>query len=117
MVLKYKNKLYDSNDLPIFLYFKKNNNKREFINTLSNYSEFKNFTKFTSIDVAIAGNTVIKDKRSSIFIKFESKCEKQTLQRHIFNESEYSNAIISSPGDIGPDILGEWIERHIDHLI
>jgi len=117
VVLKYKNKTYDSNDLPIFLYFKKNNNKRDFINTLSNYNEFKNFTKFTSIDVAIAGNTVIKDKRSSIYIKFETKNEKQCLQRHIFNESEESNAIISSPGDIGPTVLGEWIERHIDHLI
>jgi len=117
VVIKYKNKIYDSNDLPIFLYFKKNSSKRDFINTLSNYSEFKSFIRFTSIDVAIAGNTVIKDKRSSLYIKFETKMEKQSLQRHIFNESEDSNAIISSPGDIGPTVLGEWIERHIDHLI
>ena len=117
MILKYKNKVYNSNDLPIFLYFKKSCKKREFINDLSNYNKFNSFARITSVDVAIAGNTVIKDKRSALYINFECKREKQSLQRHIFNESEESNAVISSPSDIGPTILGEWIERHIDHLI
>lgn len=117
MVLKYKNKTYSSNDLPIFLYFKQNSNKREFIDKLAIYNKFNTFEKFTSVDVALAGNTVIKDKRSALFISLEDICEKRSLQRHIFGTSEDSNAIISTPPDIGPRILEEWIEKHSAHLI
>lgn len=117
MVLKYKNKIYSSNDLPIFLFFKNTENKREFINRLANYNEFNVFERFTSIDVALAGNAVIKDKRSSMFISFEDISEKRALQRHIFGTCEDSNAIISTPPDIGPRVLEMWIEKNAIHLI
>jgi hypothetical protein len=117
VILKYKNKTYDSDDLPIFLFFKAYNNKRDFVNTLSNYNEYNKFVRFVSVDVALAGNTVIKDKRSTLYISLDSKEEKQSLQKHIFNNDEDSNAIISTPPDISPRILEEWIERHVEHLI
>ena len=117
MVLKYKDKIYSSENLPIFLYFKKNANKRNFINELNNYSKPNSFVKITSVDVALAGNAVIKDKRSTLYFSLETIEEKQSLQRQIFNTPEDSNAIISTPGDIELRIIEQWIEKYIEHLI
>lgn len=117
MVLKYKNKIYSSNDLPIFLFFKKNSNKRDFINELNNYNTLDSFVRITSVDVALAGNMVIKDKRSALYFNLETLEEKQSLQRHIFNTPEDSNAIISTPGDIELRVIEKWIEKHVDYLI
>lgn len=117
MELKYKNKVYSSCDLPIFLYFKKNCNKRNFINELNNYNKPDFFIKITSVDVAFAGNTIIKDKRSALYFNLKSIEEKQSLQRQIFNTPEDSNAIISTPGDIELRVIEKWIEKNLDHLI
>ena len=116
MTVKYKNKTYSSDDLPIFLFFKKEKNKREFIDNLSVFNNYSNFTKFQCIDVILAGNTVIKDKRSCVYLTFESVEEKQSLQRSLFANLPDSNAIISSPLDIDKVALEKWIESHIEHL-
>jgi hypothetical protein len=117
MVLKYKNKIYSSEDLPIFLFFKKLERKREFINELNNYNNPNTFVKINSVDVVLAGNTVIKDKRSYLYLSLETIKEKQSLQKQIFNTPEDSNAIISSPVDIDLPIIEQWVENNIIHLI
>lgn len=117
MVLKYKNKIYSSEDLPILLFFKALSNKRNFINEVSNYVSPKEFIKLTSIDVALAGNTVMKDKRCTIYLKFESLEEKKSLLRQIHNTPEDSNAVISTPEDIEIRIIEMWIERHVSDLV
>ncbi len=47
MVLKYRNKTYSSDDLPVFLFFRKDANKRNFINELNNYTKPDTFIKIT----------------------------------------------------------------------
>ena len=116
MVIKYKNKIYNSDDLPIFLYFKKLERKKEFIDELNSYNKPNTFVKILSIDVILAGNAVIKDKRSSVYFSLETIEEKQSLQRQIFNTPEDSNAIISTPADIKLNIIERWIENNINHL-
>ncbi len=117
MVLKYRNKTYSSDDLPIFLFFRKDANKRNFINELNNYTKPDTFIKITSIDVVLAGNTIIKDKRSSLYFSLKTIEEKQCLQRQIFNTPEDSNAIISTPADIELRIIKLWIEKNVINLI
>lgn len=117
MVIKYKNKEYSSEDLPIFLFFKKLDRKKEFINELNNYNNPNTFIKIYSIDVILAGNAVIKDKRSSIYFNLETIEEKQSLQRQIFNTPEDSNAIISTPSDIQLDVIEKWVKNNLPHLI
>lgn len=117
MIVKYKNKKYNSEDLPIFLYFNVLTKKRDFIDNLAKYKHYENFEKFSNIHAILAGNTLIKDKRFPIYLNFNSLEEKQNLQRHIFNTDEESNAIVFSPGDIKPSILCEWIEKNINRLI
>jgi len=115
--IKYKKKTYSSADLPIFLYFKSQKSKREFINDLNNYQVLGEFVVFNCIDFAIAGNTVIKDKRSNIYLSLESIEEKKHIQRYMFNSDDESNAVISTPPDIKPRILEEWISKHTKDLI
>jgi spore coat protein CotH len=117
VVLKYKNKFYSSDDLPILLFFKSTKRKREFVNEVNNYTDFETFFKLLSVDVALAGSTVIKDKRSSLYIKFESLLEKKSLQKQLFDNIEDSNAVISTPLDIKIEVLREWIENNAEHLI
>lgn len=117
MVLKYKNKIYSSEDLPIFLFFKTIEHKRNFVNDLNNYNKPNTFVRFHSIDVAFAGNTVIKDRRSSLYFNLDSLEEKRSLQKHIHNTAEDSNAIISTPADIEPRVLEQWIEKNLIYLI
>jgi hypothetical protein len=111
VILKYKNKLYSSADLPIFLYFRNEKNKKEFLNILTNYTKPDIFVKLTCFDIALAGNTVIKDKRSTLYINMETMDEKRHVQRYVYDSEETSNAVISTPPDIKPRILEEWIER------
>ena len=117
MILKYKNKFYSSEDLPILLFFKSLPNKRNFINEVSNYVLSKEFIKLTSIDVVLAGNTVMKDKRCTIYLKFESLEEKKSLLRQIHNTPEDSNAVISTPEDIEIPIIEKWIESYVSELV
>ena len=91
--------------------------KREFINELNNYNDPDTFVRITSVDVVLAGNTVIKDKRSYLYLNLESLKEKQSLQRQIFNTPEDSNAVISTPSDIELRIIEKWIQKNTIHLI
>lgn len=117
MELKYKNKVYSSEQLPIFLFFKTKKKKRDFINDLANYVTPGQFAKIQSVDVALAGSTVIKDKRSTLQFSLESLEEKRSLQVQIFNTDEDSNAIISTPPDIKLPIIQKWIESNVHHLL
>lgn len=116
MVIKYKKKLYNSEDLPVLLYFKNYAKKKEFINDLSNYTVTEGFIQINSIDVILAGNTVIKDRRSAIYFSLESVEEKKSLQKQIFNTPDDNNAIVSTPADIKLDIIEQWIEKNAVHL-
>ena len=117
MVLKYRNKTYSSDDLPIFLYFKDANHKNEFINNLVGYTKPKEFIRIYCVEVALAGNTVIKDKRAGLYISLETMEEKRHIQRYLYNSNEDSNAVIATPPDIELHILENWIEKHTEGLI
>lgn len=117
MVIKYKNKTYSSEDLPIVLFFKTVNKRGDFINDITTYVIPGKFVPIDSIDVILAGNTIIKDRRATTHIKFESIEERQALQKQVFNTPEDSNAIISTPGDIAPEILEQWISRYAEYMI
>jgi len=117
VVLKYKNKKYNSDDVPLFLYFKSNKNKREFIDILANYNIVNEFIVVKCVDIVLAGNKVIKDKRSDLYINIPSKEEKREIQRYLFDSDDESNAVISTPPDIKPLILEEWISKHTKDLI
>ena len=43
--------------------------------------------------------------------------EKRYIQRYLYDSHEDSNAVISTPPDIKPDILEKWIEKHTQGLI
>lgn len=116
MVLKYRNKKYSSEDVPLFLYFKNESSKEDFINILVSYTP-NTFVRLDCIEFAIAGNTVIKDKRSGLYINLETMEEKKDIQRYVYNSTDESNAVISSPPDIRPVILEEWICKHTKNLI
>ena len=117
MVLKYRNKKYSSDDVPLFLYFKSNKNKREFIDMLACYNDHKSFVPVKCVDIALAGNTVIKDKRADLYVCLPSREEKKDIQRYLFNSNDESNAVISTPLDIKPRILEEWISKYTKDLI
>ena len=117
MIVKYKNKKYSSDDVPIFLFFRSDANKREFIDILANYEDSGVFIKLNYIDIALLGNTVVKNKRAALHVRLDSIAEKKDIQRYLFNSNEESNAVISTPPDIKPSILEGWIEKHTKDLI
>jgi len=117
VIVKYKNKKYSSEDLPIFLYFNSTEAKRIFINDLANYNILNQFVHFTSIDFALLGNTAVKSKRAKLYISLDSIEEKKHIQRYLFNSDDESNAVISTPPDIRPRTLEEWIRRHLSEEI
>ena len=117
VILKYKNKTYSSADLPIFLYFKNPRDKNEFINNLIGYTKPNEFMRVECVYFALAGNTVIKDKRSGLFINLETMEEKRYIQRYLYDSADDSNAVISTPPDINLTILEDWIEKLTKNLI
>ena len=117
MILKYKNKTYSSADLPIFLYFKNPTDKNEFINNLVNYTKPNEYIRVNCVHFALAGNTIIKDKRSGLYINLETMEEKRHIQRYLYDSTDDSNAVISTPPDIELDVLENWIEKLTRNLI
>jgi hypothetical protein len=116
MKVKYRNKVYNSMDIPLFFYFKNITNKNDFINFLANNSLIKEYKRVSSVHVILAGNAVIKDKRAGIYISFDEKEEKKHLQKSIFFNPEDSNAFLCSPPDIGERNLEVWLEKNLSNL-
>lgn len=115
MKLKYRNKLYSSDDVPIFLYFRNKENRAEFANLLVQYTKLGEYIVFPCLHSALAGNTIIRDKRSSIYLCIEDAEEKRIIQKSLFDTSEVdSNAVICTPADITEEHLTAWIRKHFD---
>ena len=83
MKLKYKSKVYDSEDIPLFLYFKTFDSKKKFINTLVKYNPGSNVIA-SDVYVAFAGNTIIKDKRSKLYYCIDSREEKNIILKSMY---------------------------------
>ena len=116
MRVKYKNKVYSSEDIPLFFYFKNPEDKDEFITFLATNSLINEYKKVPQVHVVLAGNAIIKDKRSGVYISFEEIEEKRVLQKSIFFNPRDSNAFLCSPPDIEERSLEIWHENNIDNL-
>ena len=116
MNIRYRKQLYRSEDIPIFVFFKTDSNRQIFINDLNEYKigTFKNVKGIHSI---LAGNTVIRDKRTNIYLNIENIEEKRVLQKSLFdNNFEENNAMLCSPPDINEAVLLEWVQSKLDEL-
>ena len=116
MNIKYRELLYKSEDVPIFVYFKTDDNRQNFINTLNEY-KVGTFKPIKGVHSILAGNTIIKDKRTNIYLNIENIEEKRVLQKNLFdNNFEENNAMLCSPPDIDEAVLLEWVQRNLDNL-
>lgn len=116
MNIKYRELLYKSEDVPIFVYFKTDDNRQNFINTLNEY-KVGTFKPIKGVHSILAGNTIIKDKRTNIYLNIENIEEKRVLQKNLFdNNFEENNAMLCSPPDIDEAVLLEWVQRNLDKL-
>lgn len=117
MKLKYRNIIYDSKDVPLFLYFLDGKQKKDFGTVLVNYN-LGEFTPFSCLHAALAGNAVIKDKRAKIYFCIDTKEEKQVIVKSIFEDRDTdNNAMICSPNDIPEESLVAWIDKKIKCII
>ena len=116
MTIKYRNKTYSSEDIPLFIYFKENDNQKEFLNILRTYNTGE-FCKLKCVFSILAGNTVIKDKRAPIYFCIEDDDEKRILQKSLFDNVDDNNAMICSPPDINERVIGEWVDKNINKII
>ena len=116
MNIKYRNKIYSSEDIPIFVYFKTNKNREDFLNLLQ-YYKLGTYCKVNCVYFVLAGKTVIKDKRAGIHFCINDKEEKKTLQRSLFNVNDTdNNAMMCAPPDIDEDNLISWVQKHLEIL-
>lgn len=116
MKIKYKNKIYDSSDVPLFLYFRTDTQKKDFGVLLANYS-LGEYMHFTCLHSALAGSIVIKDKRAKIYFCIDNKEEKQLLVKSVYDSRESdNNAMLCSPNDIPEESLVAWIEKNIKKI-
>lgn len=116
MKLKYKNKIYDSEQIPLFLYFKNTSHKKDFITLLANY-DLGNYTVIPKLYGALAGSVVIKDKRSKVSFCINDIEEKRIIVKGMFHDRDSdNNAMVCSPPDIPEESLLAWIEKNIEKL-
>lgn len=116
MNIRYRKQLYRSEDIPIFVFFKTDSNRQIFINDLNEY-KVGTFKIIKGIHSILAGNTVIRDKRTNIYLNIENVEEKRVLQKSLFdNNFEENNAMLCSPPDINEAVLLEWVQNKLDEL-
>lgn len=116
MKLKFKDKEYDSEDVPLFLMFKSSLNKKNFINSLVTY-KLGTYVNTKDIKVALAGNVCIKDKRIKLYYCIKEKEEKNMLTKCMFlDENTDNNSMVCAPSDIPETVITRWIENNL-HII
>jgi len=114
--IKYRDQLYKSEDIPIFVYFKTDSNRQDFINDLNDY-KVGTFKYIKGIYSVLAGNIVIKDKRANIYFNIENIEEKKILQKSLFDSNvEGNNAMLCSPPDIDETVLLDWVQKKLPEL-
>ena len=117
MKLKYKDKEYDSEDVPLFIMFKTLKHKKNFINNLAVY-KLGVYNSTQDIQVVLAGNDCLKDKRTKLYFCINDKEEKNIITKTMFlDESTDNNSIVCAPYDIPETVIGEWIEKNILTLL
>ena len=116
MKIRYRKQIYSSENIPIFVYFKTDGNRKEFLNVLNEY-QVGTFKPVKCIHSVLAGNTIIKDKRALVYLNIDDIEEKKILQKSLFdNNFEENNAMLCSPPDIDEDVLLKWVEKNLDEL-
>jgi hypothetical protein len=114
--LKYKNNTYDSEDIPLFLYFKNYEHKKKFATVLLNY-KVGEYVVAPHVYVALAGSAVIKDKRTKLYYCIDSREEKNTIVKSMFEDDQTeNNAMVCSPPDIPEESLIQWIQNNLPNL-
>jgi hypothetical protein len=117
VVLKYRDKEYNSEDVPLFLMFKTLTHKKKFINSIASH-KLKTYFNTKDIQVALAGNTCLKDKRTKFYIRIDIKEEKNIISKCMFlDENTDNNSIVCAPYDIPETVIGNWIENNLQKLI
>ena len=112
MKLRYRDKTYDSIEIPIFVYFT-NNNKNDFVNILKNY-KIGTFQAINCVQVAFAGSTTIKDKRATLYFCIDTADEKRAIQKSTFdNDESEDNAMLCAPDDISEVVLMDWVDKNL----
>lgn len=116
MKIRYRKQIYSSENIPIFVYFKTDVNRKEFINVLNEY-QVGTFKPIKCIHSVLAGNTIIKDKRALVYLNIDDIEEKRVLQRSLFdNDFENNNAMLCSPSDINETVLLDWVQKNLNEL-
>lgn len=116
MNIKYRNKVYSSDNVPLFVFFKTNRNRREFITVLSEY-KLGTYREVDCMHAILAGSVLVKDKRAKIYFSIDNIDEKKTLQKNLFdNDVNENNAMLCSPGDINENVLIDWIDKNVHKL-
>lgn len=116
MKIKYRNKIYNSEDIPIFLYFKNPQQKKDFNVVLANY-ELGNYTLVKHLYAVLAGKEVIKDKRAKIYFCIDNREEKSVILKSSFDDRDTdNNAMVCSPPDIPEESIVAWIENNLHKM-
>jgi hypothetical protein len=114
--IKYRDKIYNSDDIPLFFYFKTSDKKDDFVTFLANNLLINEFRPIPYVHVVLAGNTLIKDKRARVYLSFNEIEEKRALQKSIHLNPKDSNAFLCSPPDIEERSLELWIEKYVEQF-
>lgn len=116
MNIKYRNKIYSSDSVPLFIFFKTNQNRKEFITVLSGY-KLGTYKEINCMYAVLAGSALVKDKRAKIYFSIDNIDEKRNLQKSLFdNDVDQNNAMLCSPTDINENVLYDWIEKNVHKL-
>ena len=117
MKLKYKDKEYDSEDVPLFIMFKTLKHKKNFINNLAVY-KLGIYNNTQDIQVVLAGNDCLKDKRTKLYFCINDKEEKNMIAKSLFlDEDSDNNSMVCAPADIPEVVIGSWIENNLKRII
>jgi hypothetical protein len=109
MEIKIKGKTYNSDDIPICLFFASYEYKDNFLKDLIHYKEGK-FLTTKSINGVLAGNKWFCDPRFIYKIRFDDLKSAKSTQQTLFNTSV--NSIIFTPVDIETNDILKWLKNY-----
>lgn len=115
MIFRIDKREYDSDRVPILLYWKTQKAKQNFVQEVVNIKTFKQHTNIEGFSYIKVEDGIVSPD-NTVSIKFLSREERGSFLRQIYDLGDDCNMYIACPDDIPYNVISAWINSSLKDM-
>lgn len=115
MIFRIEKKEYDTDRVPVLVFWKTQKAKQTFVQEVVNIKAFKNFTTVEGFSF-IKVEDGLYNPETKVAIKFTCREEKSSLLRHLYELGSDCNMYVACPDDIPYNVISNWINASLKDM-